>query len=207
MRFFRVSCHEEIIVRLNPKTLPVAHSVSQAIRLREIFIRDPRFSKIAIRKSETEPRSRKIWIQFDGALEIGNLSRDVLSLESLRIRFQGFKRRGRRLFERLVISLDSRKRFPQLLADLGPELTQSAQHVVLVVNLRLYTRDQIASRAIHSVQDQVVVSPDLCNRAGEHRCTGRALADLSCHLPCELLVRLASHHSKCLSDLLVRKYV
>ncbi len=113
----------------------------------------------------------KVWVQFDGALQVRNgflvVQLIVLGLaqgEGL----QGLQGRGCGLFQRCSELLHRTNRFAQFLPQTGSSLVKRLQHLLFTVGLYLGASQGISGLRVHRVQINHVVAAKRRNRARQH---------------------------------------
>src|ERR1035438_9126330 len=185
------SCNE-ILLRL-------AGSVAEVESLPGTLNIHTEFTHIVKRDAHPRVGECEIRVEFDGLL-IKRNSRSIpcsnLKLKTRTEGFQGFKRRGGRLFERSIEFLHRAQRFAQFGPNLRSCLSQSVEHVTLVARLGLRACQRLAACAVDPLEGQEIRRADLRYRAVDDSGAPCPLAEFPRNLRRELRIRSEEHTSE-----------
>src|SRR5271157_4393732 len=126
-----VPSRDEVLLRL-------AGSVAEFVSFSGTLNIHTEFTHIVVRDAHPYVSECEMRVEFDGLLIKRNsrsIPGSIMNLKTRTERFQGFQRRGGRLFERSIEFLHRAQRLAQFVTNVRSCFAQCIQHMVLVARL------------------------------------------------------------------------
>src|SRR5208283_5626162 len=194
-----VPSRDEVLLRL-------AGSVAEFVSFSGTLNIHTEFTHIVVCEAHPYVSECETRVEFDGLL-IKRNSRSIpgshVKLETRTEGFQGFQRRGGRLFERSIEFLHRAQRLAQIVTNVRSCLSQSVEHVTLLARLGLGASHRFPTGAVDRLKGQKILRANLGNRTIEDDGARCPLAEFPGNVGGELGVRFLAHHLQGLLDLLI----